>query len=369
MRSKDAAGRAVAAPHKAASTLEMVAKEAGVSPSTVSRIMNGTARVREVKVRAVQAAISKLQFMPDPVARSLARGRSMSVGVVIQAINSPFYAEALAAIELALIRAEYSPLFVSGHWREADERRCIEHLMSRRVQGIILVTSSLPDEAIQQLARRVPVVITGRAVAGERIHSLDVDSTAGARLATDYLIGQGHRKIAFITGPAGHSDAMQRLEGYRAALEAGGIAFSKRLVAAGDYTDRGGFNAMNQLLDQGAEFTAVFGANDQSAYGAMLALHRRGLGIPDDVSLMGFDDLPTSSYIIPPLTTVHRSISTIGESAARAMIDLMEGRAPVVRVNEATLAIRESTRPLFRGKEPLRDAGRAAGGGRAAARK
>jgi LacI family transcriptional regulator len=116
------------------------------------------------------------------------------------------------------------------------------------------------------------------------------------------------------------------------------------LVVPGDYSDAGGHTAMNRLLDAKAEFTAVFAANDQSAYGAMLALHRRGLRVPQDVSIVGFDDLPTSSFIIPPLTTVHRSIHELGEAAAEAMIDLLAGRVPASKLSSATLAIRESTR-------------------------
>ena len=117
-------------------TLEMVAREAGVSASTVSRILNGTAQVRESKANAVRAAIVKLRFQPDPVARSLARGRSMTVGVITPALASPFYGEALSAIQSRLLQGNYSPLFMSGHWREADERRCIDHFLSRRVEGI-----------------------------------------------------------------------------------------------------------------------------------------------------------------------------------------------------------------------------------------
>jgi LacI family transcriptional regulator len=346
MRRSELERRVDAATNGATVTLEMVAREAGVSPSTVSRILNGTARVRESKVRAVEAAIAKLQYMPNPVARSLAGGKSMSVGVVTQAIDSPFYGEALAAIERGLLRANYSPLFVSGHWREGDERRCVDHLLSRRVEGIILLTSRLPDQELVNLARSVPLVVTGRRVSGDRVYSLDVDSTTGARLATDYLIGQGHRRIAFISGPADHPDALQRLDGYKAALAAGKIPFTNKLVATGDYLETGGQAAIHELLDSRVEFTAVFAANDQTAYGAMLALHRRGLKVPQDVSVVGFDDLPTSAFIIPPLTTVHRFTDEIGEGAAEAMIDLIERRSPHARVSSPTLAIRESTRPL-----------------------
>jgi LacI family transcriptional regulator len=335
-------------PKGPAATLEMVAREAGVSPSTVSRILNRTARVRDTKARAVEAAIARLQFKPDPVARSLARGRSMNIGVVTQAIDSPFYGEVLGAIEKGLIRASYSPLFMSGHWREADERRCVSHLLSRRVDGIILLTSCLPDQELVELSHSVPLVLTGRQVRAERIHCLDVDSTVGARLATTYLIGQGHRRIAFISGPADHPDAIQRLSGYKAALTAAGVPFNGKLVAAGDYTESGGHAAMNVLLERRTGLTAVFASNDQSAYGAMLALHDRGLGVPQDVSVMGFDDLPLSAYTIPRLTTVHRSNDEVGEGAAEAMIDLVGGRQPVTRVVEMTLAIRESTRALRR---------------------
>lgn len=327
-------------------TLEMVAREAGVSGSTVSRILNGTARVRESKVRAVQAAISKLKFVPNPVARSLARGKSMSVGVVSQSLASPFYAEALGAVEAGLLRANYAPLFVSGHWRELDERHCVERLLNRRVDGIILMTSCLPGPELARLSRKVPLVLTGRHVDAERIFSLDYDNTESARLATDYLIGQGHRRIAFIAGPAHRPDALQRLNGYKTALAARKIPFQPKLVAAGEYYDSAGYEAMNKLLRSGSEFTAVFAANDQSAYGAMLALHRHGRAVPDDVSVVGFDDLPGSAFTIPPLTSVHRSIDEIGHAAAEAMVELIEGRTPTVKSPQATLAIRESTRPL-----------------------
>jgi LacI family transcriptional regulator len=327
-------------------TLEMVAREAGVSPSTVSRILNGTAGVRAPKARAVKAAIAKLKFNPNPVARSLAGGRSMSVGVVVQAIDSPFYAETLAIMEKGLLRAGYSVLFVSGHWRADDERRCIDHLLARRVDGVILMTSCLADKELVRVSRRTPLVLSGRHVTGERICSLDVDSTPGARLATDYLLGQGHQRIAFISGPADHPDALQRLAGYKAGLAARKIGFSKTLVAAGDYTNEGGYAAMSRLLDAGEKFTAVFAANDESACGAILALYRRGLQVPRDISMIGFDDLPSSSFTIPPLTTVHRSIGEIAASAAEAMVDLIAGRTPTPTVTPATLAIRESTRPL-----------------------
>ncbi len=312
MRKSDLERSVNSASNGGAVTLEMVASEAGVSPSTVSRILNGTARVRESKVRAVEAAISKLRFTPNPVAVSLARGKSMTVGIVTQSFGSPFYGEALTAIEQRLMRANYAALFVSAHWREADERRCVGHLLNRRVEGIILLNSCLPEHELLNLARGAPLILTGRNVTGERIHCLDVDSTDGARLATKYLIDQGHRRIAFLAGPADHSDAVQRFEGYKAALALARIPYSKKLVAEGDYSAGGGVKGIDQLVASGTEFTAVFAANDETAYGAMLALYRHGLRVPQQVSVIGFDDLPASAYTIPPLTSVHRATGELG---------------------------------------------------------
>jgi LacI family transcriptional regulator len=183
------------------------------------------------------------------------------------------------------------------------------------------LTSCLPDEELVSLARNVPLVVTGRAVVGERIYCLDQDCTLGARVVTDYLVGQGHRRIAFISGPPDHPDALQRLGGYKAALAAARIPFASKLVVAGDYLETGGYAAANALLDAGVEFSAVFAANDQTAFGVLLALHRRGIRVPQDVSVVGFDDLPASAVMIPPLTTVHRYTDEIGERAAEAIID------------------------------------------------
>jgi LacI family transcriptional regulator len=333
-------------PGGPAVTLELVAKEAGVSPSTVSRILNKSARVAESKTRAVEAAIAKLQFLPDPVARALARGKSMTVGVVTQALHSPFYSQALLAIERGLGRAGYSPLFISGHWRESDERKAVSNLLARRVEGIILLTSCLPDGELIQLSRNLPLIVTGRQVGGGQIHCLDVDSMPAARLATEFLIGQGHRRIAFVGGPVTHPDSLQRLQGYKSALAAARIPLISKLILPGDYASAGGYAAANQLVASGAKFTAIFAANDQAAYGVLLALYRKGLRVPRDVSVMGFDDVPESCYSIPPLTSVHRAIDEVGEAAAEAVIDMIAGRNPVATVPAPTLAIRESTRPL-----------------------
>ena len=213
--------------------LEQVAKAAGVSPSTVSRILNGTAVVSQAKKQAVDEAIAKLGFVPNPIARGLAGGRSMSIGVITQAIDSPFYGASLRGIEDELDPAQYCPLFVSGHWNPIAEARCIDVLRARRVDGIIVLTGRLSDQALKACARTIPVVVTGRTLKAPGLFSLNFNNFEGGRIATQHLIDLGHRRIAFIAGDPDHPDATERLRGYRVALADAGVAYDPSLVVPG----------------------------------------------------------------------------------------------------------------------------------------
>lgn len=327
-------------------TIEMVAKEAGVSPSTVSRILNGTAVVSEAKKKAVEDAVAKLGFVPNPMARGLAGGRTFSVGVVTQTMDSPFYGPALRGIEDALDPAGYSPLFVSGHWQAQTEARCIDILLSRRVDGIIVLTGRLTDAALKAYSKKVPMVVTGRTLKAPDLFSLNFDNLEGGRMATWHLIEQGHRKIAFISGDPQHPDAIQRLSGYKLALAQAGIAFKSELVVQGEYNEDSGLQAVQRLLHAKQQFTAIFAANDQMAVGAAHGLLRHGLRVPDDVSLVGFDDLSTSLYAFPPLTTVHQPAYELGQLAAQAMLKLLVGVKPQIQVPVPRLITRDSCRRL-----------------------
>lgn len=329
-------------------TLRMVAKAAGVSPSTVSRILNGTARVSSDKEDAVNEAIRRLGFVPNPVARGLAGGRTLSIGVLTQTISSPFYGEALRGIEDRLEPAGYIPIFVSGHWHEPEELRAMEALMSRRVDGVIVLAGRLPNETLARYAVALPMVVVGRTMAGAGVCSLEFDQRASARLATRHLVELGHERIAFIAGDSAHRDALDREAGYRDALAEGGLAFDPELVAPGDYTEAGGLLAINRLLESRRPFTAVFAANDQTAIGAALGLYRKGIRVPDDISLVGFDDLAPARYAIPPLTTVRQSVYEMGAQAALAMLALLAGETPSVDLPAPELVVRESTRRVLR---------------------
>ena len=329
-------------------TLERVAQAAGVSPSTVSRILNGTASVSLDKRQAVDDAIKKLDFRPNPVARGLAGGRTLSIGVLTQTISSPFYGEALRGIEDRLEADGYIPIFVSGHWHEAGERKAFEALLSRRVDGVIVLAGRLPNRALQRYAKTLPMVVVGRQLQGPQLFSLEFDNRAGGRLATQHLIECGHTRIAFIAGDPAHQDALDRQGGYRDALEAAGIAFDPALVLPGDFTESSGLLAVGRLLEGRVPFTAIFAANDQSAIGAALGLYRKNVRVPDDVSLVGFDDLAPAKFAIPPLTTIRQSVYEMGSQAAAAMLDLLRGTVPAVELSPPQLVPRESTRRVMR---------------------
>lgn len=329
-------------------TLETVAAEAGVSPSTVSRIINGTATVSDARRAAVEQAIAKFNFQPNPAARGLATGRSLTIGVVTQAIDSPFYSEGLRGIEIFLQEQGYAPLFMSGNWNEQDEARCLSQLIARRVDGIIFFAGRLSNKDLAVYAKQLPVVVTGRSLKGSGLFSLKVDDQGGAALATRHLIGLGHRKIAFIGGPSDHSDAQERLEGYKQTLTEANIPFNPKMVAEGDFREEGGVKAVNWLLDSGAKFTALFCANDQMAHGVYLGLSQRGLSVPEDVSVVGFDDLVASSYMLPPLTTIRQSVLALGQCSASAVLQMINGQRPRVSLPPVELIVRQSTRRIRR---------------------
>ena len=327
-------------------TIGMVAQAAGVSASTVSRVLNGTAVVSDLKKKAIDDAIANLGFVPNPVARGLAGGRTFSIGVVTQALDSPFYGAAMRGIEDELLPAGYNALFVSGHWNATAEAHCIDVLQSRRVDGIVVLTGRLTDQALKGYAKNQPLVVTGRTLKAPGLFTLNFDNFEGGRLATLHLIQLGHRRIAFITGDAGHPDATERLGGYRAALKESGIAFDRELVVPGEYHELSGLLAVDHLLAKKQRFTAIFAANDQMAVGAALGLQRRSLRVPEDVSVVGFDDLPTSQYAIPPLTSVQQPAYELGRLAASAKLQLLANVKPSVEVPIPRLIARESSRRL-----------------------
>jgi LacI family transcriptional regulator len=326
-------------------TIEDIARQAGVSTSTVSRVLNGTKPVAVDKRALVLAAVEQLQYRPNAVARGLARGRSMTVGVLVQDISSPFFATMVSGIEQGLDPAGYRPMLTTTHWRmdnEEDEVRSLQLLLERRTDGVIVLGSHIPDEKLRAVAAQVPMIFVARQVAGLEPQCLYVDNRDGAYRATRYLIGLGHTRIAHIRGTNGHPDAAEREEGYCRALAEAGLPADQRLIVDAQFTEDSGLAGVEELLARGERFSAIFAANDQSAYGVMLGLFNHGYRIPHDVSVVGFDDQFLSAYTLPPLTTVHHPSEEMGRVAAEGLLRLIGNQAPMLPRIPAELTIRKS---------------------------
>ncbi len=326
-------------------TLLDVARLAGVSPSTVSRILNGTARVADEKRQAVEAAIQKLRFRPNLSARGLRSGSTRTIGVLTQDLESPYFARAAKGVDEALVGSGYTPIVVSGHWNPLEELERVGLLTARKVDGIIILGGSLSDAQIIELAQQQPVAISGRRLEAPGVFSFHQDQVEGARLATEHLIQLGHRYIAHIAGPDKHVDAQERKQGFLLAHSQAGLTVDPALIVEGDYMETGGVDAMTQLLDSGRRFSAVFCANDQTLWGAGLAVHRRGLRVPGDFSLVGFDDLSQSAFMTPPVTTVRQHMHEMGKAAAHALLRALGARveANTPEVPAIELVVRETT--------------------------
>jgi LacI family transcriptional regulator len=327
-------------------TVHEVARVAGVSAATVSRFLNGTAKVSEDKRKAIESVIGQLNYKPNVLAQNLKTGSSRTIGLLTQSLISGYFADAMAGIDDALQGTGYAPLIVSGHWHADEEAERIELLIARRVDGLVILSGKLTDEQILDLSRRVPIVAFGRTLQGERAYGFRLDNYRGACEAVEHLVRHGHRDIAFIAGPADHLDAQARLAGYRDTLAKHGIEERPALVLDGDFQESGGQAAVEKLLASGQRFTALFAANDLMAYGARLAMYRRGIRVPDDISVIGFDDLHSSMYTTPPLTTVRQPLFDVGRCLGGAILRMIAKEPLDGAVPELSLVVRESVRRI-----------------------
>lgn len=331
-------------------TLEQVAKLAGVSRSTVSRVINNHPNVRpEIRERVLQV-IKEIGYQPHAAARSLVTRRTQIIGVIIpeavtKIFTDPFFPLFLrGATEICNARQYHLmlSLFTGLIDRQELYRRV---LRSGYLDGVIVASASLNDPIIPNLlSDKIPFVSVGR-YPDERVNYVDVDNVGGARMAVEHLIRLGHRRIATITGPLDMVASQDRLNGYRQALEANGIPVDESLIVEGDFTEGSGMLGMQRLLP--ASPTAVFVASDMMAIGALRTLRQIGLRVPDDVAIVSFDDIPLASSIEPPLTTVRQPIERLGAIAAELLLSLLERpsreRMPVQRIVLPTeLVIRAS---------------------------
>ncbi len=327
-------------------TITDIADKANVSASTVSRVLRGSAKVAEAKQQAVMRAVEELQYRPNIFAKSLASGQSMTIGVITQNFGSPFYDGILQGILLALEKTEYWPLFADGRWQPDVEERALYQLLDRRVDGLIVIGGQLSEERLQEVARYVPLIVAARNTPLLPNNCLYVKNFEGAYNATRYLMDMGHRDIVHITAshinPVAIDDVHQRRRGYEQALMDVGWEVDPRLIVEGNLQQQSGVLAIEMLLGRGRPFSAIFAANDQMAFGARLALYRRGIRVPEDVSLVGFDDETFAPYMVPPLTTVRQPDMEIGQAAVTAIMQMLEKKTPDLPLFETELIVRES---------------------------
>ncbi|MFN3189362.1 MAG: LacI family DNA-binding transcriptional regulator [Aureliella sp.] len=307
-------------------TIEDIARVSGVSKSTVSRVLNGTAAVNPEKREAVLEATRRLEFRPNAMASSLASGRSMTVGVLTQLMGTPFFDAISQGVISRLNQTPYSPIFVDGQWKTEVEIEAIRALLSRRVDAMVLIGGSVPGDQIASLCDEIPTVIVARNVAGAEHRCIYVDNVDAGYVATQHLIDRGHRKIAIVKGHDHHADAVDRLIGYQQALRDAGIPVDPSLAIQGDFSAESGRCAVARLLDRKADFTAILAANDLTAYGVRLELHERGVAVPETISIVGFDDQLESAFCTPPLTTVRQPAGEMGICASEAVLDLLQGK-------------------------------------------
>jgi LacI family transcriptional regulator len=325
-------------------TIRDIASAAGVSPATVSRILNNTAAVDPDKEKLVLQAIEQLKFQPNTAAQGLARGRSSTIGVLTQHLGSPFFGEMLLGIESGLRTSRYVPIFASSQWNMAKDLAVLDTLMRRQVDALIVIGGELPADQLLELAERLPIVVVARQIEGLEDQCVCLNNFDGAYRATNYLIEMGHTSIAHITGNLTHQDAHDRRAGYLQALQDAKLNVNPHFIVAGDYTEASGVIGVARLLTagDGVPFSAIFAANDQIAAGARLALHRRGIRVPEDISLVGFDDVPSSAYMTPPLTTVRQPALEMGEKAAQLILAMLENKSIQGMLFPIQLVIRES---------------------------
>jgi len=320
-------------------TLEEIAKLAGVSRSTVSRVVNNHPSVRDQVRERVWEVIHETGYQPHAAARSLVTRRTRIVGIVIpEAVSTlfadPFFPQLLSGITRMCNTQRYHLMLSLFDDPTSSEEMYRRVVLSGYLDGVVVASTRVQDPLIVRLLDDgVPFVLIGR-YPDERVHYVDIDNVAAARMAVDHLIRLGHRRVATITGPLSMTSGQDRLEGYRQAMAAHRLPVDATLIAEGDFTEMGGTMAARQLIANST--TAIFAASDTMAVGALKALREAGLRVPADVALIGVDDLPVARAVEPALTTVRQPIEELGSTAADLLLDLLENppddQAPAHRI-------------------------------------
>lgn len=332
--------------------LKDIAQRVGISVTTVSRALGGYDDVAEATRQKVLRAAEELGYYPSVTARQLQKQRTDTIGFVIPTFgprfSDPFFSELLAGIGNEAARHNFDLLVCTRSPDSPEEVEAYRRLVDgRRVDGVLVVRTRVDDPRLSFLKQRnFPFVAFGRSHTDEHPY-LDVDGHRGLYQAVRHLIGLGHRRIAYISAPLNLTFALHRLEGYRDALQEGGLKYNEELVLVGHLTEEDGYQAAHRLLALDQPPTAIAVANDLMALGAMRAAHERGLAVGRDVAITGFDDIPLAAHANPPLTTVRQPIYEIGRRICQMLIQIISGK-PLENYHiilEPILIVRQSSGP------------------------
>ena len=331
-------------------SLEDIAAKAGVSRSTVSRIVNNSPNVSEKTRQRVLAVIAQEGYSPNPAARALVTQRTQAIGVIIPLAPLTFFEDAfyfptlLQGISSTTSQRDYAMMLWLNQSEEDDQKFYDRIIKNRLMDGVIIASAVRGEPLIEHfLQSGTPfVLVEDPCLNSDQISYVAIDNLAAAREAVTHLIALGRKRIGHITGNLHITDGADRLEGYRQALLAAGLDVDESLIVEGNFSHRSGYDGMKQLLPRGVD--AVFASNDITARGVLQALQEAGVRVPDDVALIGFDDLPTSVHVNPKLTTVHQPIQEKGALAASILLDLIENpdSQPRQVLLPTRLVIRES---------------------------
>lgn len=329
-------------------TIHDVARRSGVSISTVSRVLNGTAPVRDDKRRLVLEAADALGYAPNPAARSLLGKRTGGLGVLLPFVIGEFFSELLTGLdEVAQDHDRF--LVVSTSHRRPDDFKRAAQALDRRVDGLIVMAPEIDAAGVAAILQTdAPVVfLNTRADGGLPADVLNFDNYGGSYALTEHLLAAGHRRVALLHGPPEAWDARERARGYRDAMAAAGLGTEGLEFDAG-FSREAGYAAAETALAACPDLTAMVAANDDCAQGVMSRLHEAGVAVPDEVAVCGFDGLPSSPFAIPPLTTAHVPIRDLGERAIRRLLARIEGTAPAAPEQieaPVEVVVRASTAP------------------------
>jgi len=328
-------------------TISDVAKKAGVSIATVSRVINGTTPVASETALRVQEAISELAFVPRAAARVLASRRTETLGLLLPEIGGAFFSPFLRGVEAEAQAAGYDLLIhATSHIPHASKPVAHRPLGEHNTDGLIVFTQSIDEKELSRLySLNFPTVLLYQTPpCSLNIPSVTIENKSGAQMIVEHLIQvHNRRRIIFLRGPEGNEDSEWRERGYYEALQANGIAFDPSLVAMGGFNEEEAQIALQELLIEGVEFDAVFGGDDDTAAGAISALIHAGKRVPQDVAVVGFDDLPIARYLRPALTTVRAPIEQVGREGVRQLVRLIRGQqAEALILLQTEIVIRES---------------------------